>query len=130
MKLILYRFNGVRISYFHYRYNEASMETRNKEEKIAQFAYGVSLTSIFVFHISANPCDGMTCQNNGTCLVNMADGTAQCCCNHHMGWLKCEIQIWKLMKYPMQIVQFFLLCYVFPCLLHYTGNENKIFLLR
>ena len=49
---------------------------------------------------------------------------------HHMGWLKCERQIWKLMKYHMQIVHFFLLCYVFPCLLHYTGNENKIFLLR
>jgi hypothetical protein len=48
---VLYRFNGVRISDLHYRYNEASMETRNKEEKIAQFAYGISLTSIFVFHI-------------------------------------------------------------------------------
>lgn len=22
----------------------------------------------------------MTCQNNGTCLVNMANGMAQCCC--------------------------------------------------
>ena len=31
-------------------------------------------------HCEANPCDGMTCQNDGTCLVNMADGTAQCCC--------------------------------------------------
>ena len=77
MKLILYRINRVRISDFHYLYNETSMETRSKEEKSAQFAYGISLTSnfIFVFHISANPCDGMTCQNNGTCLVSMADGT-------------------------------------------------------
>ena len=90
MKLILYRFNGVRISDFHYQYNEASMETRNKEEKSVQFAYGISLTSIFVFHISANPCDGMTCQNNGTCLVNMADGTAQCCCTSGFTGANCE----------------------------------------
>ena len=29
----------------------------------------------------------------------------------------------------MQIVHFFLLCYVFPCLFHYTSNGNQIFLL-
>ena len=92
MKLILYRINRVRISDFHYLYNETSMETRSKEEKRAQFAYGISLTSnfIFVFHISANPCDGMTCQNNGTCLVNMADGTAQCCCTSGFTGANCE----------------------------------------
>ena len=33
MKLILHRFNGVRISDFHYRYNEASMETRRLAKK-------------------------------------------------------------------------------------------------
>ena len=86
----MYRFNGVRISDFHYQYNEASMETRSKEEKSALFAYGISLTSIFVFHISASPCDGMTCQNNGTCLVNMADGTAQRCCTSGFTGANCE----------------------------------------
>ena len=49
---------------------------------------------------------------------------------HHMGCLKYERQIWTLMKYYMQIVQFILLCCVFPCLLQYTGNGNHIFLLR
>jgi hypothetical protein len=43
-----------------------------------------------IFHISANPCDGMTCQNNGTCLVNMADGTAQCCCTSGFTGANCE----------------------------------------
>jgi hypothetical protein len=46
--ITLYRINRVRISDFHYLYNETSMETRSKEEKSAQFAYGISLTSNFI----------------------------------------------------------------------------------